>query len=236
MPSKEPIIEFKDASFNYGSLPVLKNIDLAFAKGGFYLLIGPNGGGKTTLLKLIMGLLSAKSGEVTVFGKNPMMSRLAMGYVPQSFLFDPVFPINVEEFVLMGCLSQLTWRGTYPKECYQKAHTILDQVELGTLKDRPLGTLSGGQRQRASLARALLSDPEILILDEPTSGLDIEASSFIIQQLRGLKHQKTIIMVSHMISDVIDEVDQVIIVEGQTEIITKEAACAHYKLGMYHNK
>lgn len=236
MTSEKPIINFQDVSFSYGSLPVLKNIELSFQKGGFYLLIGPNGGGKTTLLKLILGLLAPKSGVVTVFEKKPSQSRLSMGYVPQSFFFDLDFPLNVEEFVLMGCLSKLTWYGRYPKECYQKTNAILEEVELLSLKHRTLGTLSGGQRQRAYLARALVGEPEILLLDEPTSGLDIEASNFIIQKLKQLKKKKTILMSSHMVSDLIGEVDEVIAVAGKPEIITKESVCIHYKLGMYHPK
>jgi len=232
----DPIIKIQNVNFKYESTPILKNVNLTFKRGGFHLIIGPNGGGKTTLLNLILGLKTPSSGSILINNSSPKEHRSKIGYLPQALAFDPMFPLSVKEFVLMGSLSQLKWYGTWPKTVKQKADTLLDSVSMADFKDQQIGSLSGGQRQRASMARALMNDPDILLLDEPTTGLDIQAFSFIQKELIRLKGQKTIIMVSHMIADVIDEVDDITSVQCEIEKIAKQTVCNHYKLGMYHMK
>lgn len=234
--TKKTLIELSHVNFSYGSAPVLKNVNLSLSRGDYYLIIGPNGGGKTSLLNLILGLKNPTSGSVSIAGASPQEFRSKIGYLPQSFSFDTMFPISVWEFVLMGCLSQLKWHGVWEIAVKKKAEELLSEFGIFDLKDRQIGQLSGGQRQRATLARALMNDPEILILDEPTNGLDIHASTFIQQKLASLKGAKTILMVTHMISDVIDEVDAIYSVQGEIEKISKTAVCNHYKLGLYHRK
>ena len=233
MANETPHIEFQEVFFQYGNTEVLKNVNLSFKHGGFHLIIGPNGGGKTTLLKLLMGILEPTKGKILISGKA---KRPHIGYVPQSFLFDDQFPLSVLEFVMMGAISKLNWYGTWPKSIYERAYQVLDEVEMMPFKDRQIGKLSGGQRQRAAMARALIDDPEILLLDEPTSGLDVSASEFIQKKLIQMKSKKTILMVSHMISDVINEVDDITCVQNGIEKISKEKACEHHRIGIYHAK
>lgn len=235
-PKEIPHIEFRNVSFKYGELQVLKDINLTLKAGGFHLIIGPNGGGKTTLLMLLMGLIEPTSGKVLINGNSPKSHQAKIGYLPQCYIFDQQFPLSVLEFVMMGAISKLRWYGAWPKEVYEKAEHVLAEVEMLPNKNRQIGMLSGGQRQRASLARALIDDPEILLLDEPTSGLDVRASAFIQKKLIDLKSKKTILMVSHMIADVVNEVDDITCVQCEIEKISKETACAHHKMGMYHSK
>lgn len=230
----DSFIELENLSFYYNEKPVLQNISLSLKKGGFYIFVGPNGGGKTTLLKLILGILQPSSGKILIDQKPPKESRSLMGYVPQTLIFDPYFPLSVNEFVLMGSLSKLPWHGRWPKEILDKATDMLNFVEMLPLKDRPIGALSGGQKQRASLARALLDNPEILILDEPTTGLDPDASRLIQEKIRQLKGKKTIIFVTHTTPELFKDIDQMICIKNTIEIIPPEAICEHYTLGVFH--
>lgn len=231
-----PIIALKNLSFGYGTNEVLTKIDLALKKNGFYLIIGPNGGGKTTLLKLIMGLLEPTKGSVTIEGKPSKLRRDWIGYLPQTFLFDPLFPMSLFEFVLMGALSELTWYGKWPKSTKARALELLEEVEMLPYKDAPIGSLSGGQRQRAGFAKALLSNPKILLLDEPTTGLDLNASHFILEKLRLLKGKMTILMVTHTLPDFLDIVDEALCIQNQVQHLPTNEICSHYKIGIYHPK
>jgi zinc transport system ATP-binding protein len=230
----KPIIEIKNVSFQYRESLILKDISLSFAKGGFYILMGPNGGGKTTLLKLIMGLLSAKSGAVLVQNQPPKQMCCSIGYVPQTLFFDSLFPLTVLECVLMGELSKLSWYGKFPKEVKDRALELLNSLGILNLKNRTIGSLSGGQRQRTLLARALLCDPEILLLDEPTSGLDMEAATFIQNKLQELRGKKTILMVTHSLSEMNQSIDQAICISTTATRIPTNQLCKHYAMGVYH--
>jgi zinc transport system ATP-binding protein len=227
-------IHLENVSYQYGARSVLENVTLSLKRGGFYLFVGPNGGGKTTLLKLIMGLLTPTRGTITINGKPPKEHPASIGYVPQTFFFDPLFPLSVEEFVRMGELSKLTWYGTWPPGVKEKTLEMLDFMGILKEKDRSIGAISGGQRQRASLARALMSDPEIIILDEPTTGLDAEVSKLIQEKILEHSKKKTILFVTHTIPDILSEIDQAICVKGKIEILKKEAICNHHSLGVYH--
>lgn len=227
-------ISIEELSFAYGSTPILKNCNLEFKKNKTYLIIGPNGGGKTTLLNLILSLLKPTNGTIKIEGQAAKHYRDRIGFVPQNISFDPLFPINILEFVLMGALSKLTFFGKYRQEQRTKALDLLKTMGILDLKGKSISQVSGGQRQRALLARALINDPDILIFDEATSHLDPSASQFIWDFLHSLNGKKTILMVSHEIPKSLDMIDQVICVQQKVELIDKNSLCKHFNMGVYH--
>jgi zinc transport system ATP-binding protein len=206
---RRKIIQFKNVSFSYASQPALEKITFDVIEKDFFGIVGPNGGGKTTLLKLILGLLMPMRGEISVFGKNPKESRKMIGYVPQYAKFDFDFPINVEEVVLTGRLGCSTVFGPYRAEDRAAAYEAIKSVGITHLSGRRLGSMSGGERQRALIARALVSDPSLLLLDEPTASVDIGAEESIYELLKELNDRITIILVSHDIGFITRYVDKV---------------------------
>lgn len=219
-------IEIKDLFFSYDTFPVLKNVELQIHHGEFIGIMGPNGGGKTTLLKLLMGFLTPERGEIKTQGK--------IGYVPQSHHSDRDFPITVEELVLLGALSKTTFWGAYPLEIKKRAALLLDQLGLTGHKNKAFGSLSGGLAQRALLARALLSDPDILLLDEPTANIDAASSAVIYHWLESLKGKKTILLVTHDLKTIIERVDRVLCIQGEVTSLPPKEICEHFALGLYH--
>jgi zinc transport system ATP-binding protein len=193
-----PVIELTDVSFAYDiGPPALEHVSLIVEGGEFLGLVGPNGGGKSTLLKLVLGLLRPASGEVRVAGGTPRASRKVIGYVPQYARFARDFPISVEETVLMGRLGATRLMGGYRAADREAAHVAMKETEVLELRRRPLGTLSGGQLQRVLVARALACDPRILILDEPTANIDMRAETEIFDLFKALNQRMTIVVVSH---------------------------------------
>lgn len=193
-----PIIQFKNTSFAYQTGPlVLEDIDLDIEKGEFLGIVGPNGSGKTTLLKLIMGLAKPTAGTVQVFNKHPEQARNAIGYVPQFATFPRDFPISVEQTVLMGRLGKTRWVGGYTQKDKQLAMSALEALDVMHLNKKTIGELSGGQLQRVLIARALVSEPDILLLDEPTASVDPGAEENIFDLLKKINKDITIIVVSH---------------------------------------
>jgi zinc transport system ATP-binding protein len=191
-------VELKDVSVKYGNLDALKNISLQVAEGSFLGIIGPNGGGKTTLLKVILGLIEPETGEIKIFGRPLDQAVDKIGYVPQISNFDRNFPISVLDVVLMARLGgRVSFFHQYKKEDIEKAEAVLEQLNLLQLKDRQIGKLSGGQLQRVLIARGLAVEPEILLLDEPTANVDARSTSQIYQLLKELNKEKTIIVVTH---------------------------------------
>ena len=132
----QPVIEINDLSFSYERKQILKNVSLELKDHGFYIFLGPNGGGKTTLIKLIMGILSPRKGNVKVYGQSPKNKRENFGYIPQSLQFDPIFPLTLFEFIHQGLLSQLPWHGRWPKWTYEKVEQMLDQFSLKDLRKK----------------------------------------------------------------------------------------------------
>lgn len=192
------VIEVRDLTVYYQQVCALFNVSLSVKDKEFLGIIGPNGGGKSTLLKAILGLVTPYSGKVEIFGKSPAKALGIMGYVPQFTKFHRDFPIDVEETVLMGRLSGKTpIFHKYSKEDMDMAHSLMDKLELYPLRKRQIGQLSGGQLQRTLIARALTVEPKILVLDEPTASLDTESKSHIYSILEGLNQDMTIIMVTH---------------------------------------
>ncbi|MBN2329329.1 MAG: metal ABC transporter ATP-binding protein [Candidatus Omnitrophica bacterium] len=193
----EKIIDIKNLSFGYGREKVLENVSLRIEAGEFLGIVGPNGGGKTTLLKIILGFLRPESGSVRVLGKSPEQSVSRIGYVPQHADFDLEFPISVHEVVLMGLLGQSSRFGRFRSQDREKTRRILTKVDMHEFRHRRFGDLSGGQRQRALIARALVGDPQLLIMDEPTSNVDSWSQKQIFDLLSEINKNCTIIVVSH---------------------------------------
>jgi zinc transport system ATP-binding protein len=227
-------LEFQGVSFSYGDVHALKNATFKIASNQFTGVIGPNGGGKTTLLKLAMGLLEPDTGTIQVFGQTPSLSQGDIAYVPQTLHYDRLFPISVRELVLMGRLSHLKWWGSYSAEDEEAALAALKTVGLDHLLKVPVGNLSGGQFQRALIARALASEPKILFLDEPTSNVDTKAESDIYDLLKKLAKTMTIVMVTHNLNTAVQIVDQVLIVHGTVNTMKVDEVCEHFALGLYH--
>ncbi len=182
---KMTILSIKNLSYSYSKENVLEDINLEVKKGDFLSIIGPNGGGKSTLLKLILGLLKPQQGEI-------ILNENRIGYVPQNTNININFPIKVWEVVSLGYKPS-----SKVKEQVQK---VLEQVSMSGFYDKKISQLSGGQRQRVFIARALFNSPKLLILDEPTSSLDPKSSKNIYELLKELNHDKTIIVVSHDLS------------------------------------
>ncbi len=191
-----PVIELRGVSFRFDHAPILDHVDLAIAPLDFACLVGPNGGGKTTLLRLMLGLLSPTAGTIRIFGQTPAAARRRIGYMPQRTELDPQFPVTVLDVVLMGRLGggRLGW---YRAADRRVAREALRTVRLEDCAARSFSQLSGGQRQRVLIARALACEPEILLLDEPTANLDPAVEDELYDLLSELSRRMTIILVSH---------------------------------------
>jgi len=192
-----PAVVVKDLDFSYGPTPVLSGVNLTIAEGDFACILGPNGGGKTTLIKLLLGLLKPTTGSIAIFGNTPVQARTSIGYVPQYFQFDMHFPIKVIDLVLMGRLHHHPIAGYYNRADKAAAAQALDDVQLYDVRNRAFSDLSGGQRQRVLIARALASDPKLFILDEPMANIDPAGQNEVYALLQQLNKRLTILMVTH---------------------------------------
>ncbi len=228
------MIKLKDVSFSYNSVPVLENVSLEIGEKDYLAIIGPNGGGKTTLLKLILGLLFPDKGEITIFGKPPKMGRKVIGYMPQMFEFDFSFPITVFEVVLMGRLAAKKMGKGYSKKDKEIAHAALEKVGMSALKDRNIGELSGGQRQRVLIARALAMQPKVLLLDEPAASVDHKWQVEFYQLLNQLNKDIAIVMVTHDVSVISTYVDKLACVNRKLYYHGSTKEGIHTISEMYH--
>jgi len=190
-------IKVKDLWFAYDKKPVLEEVNLTLYKGDFFGILGPNGGGKTTLLKLFLGLLKPDQGEIRILGEHPHAASHRVGYVPQNSGFNLHFPISVKEIALMGRLSRARIGRRYKIQDHDKIEDVLNKVGLWEYRHAHVGSLSGGQRQRAFIARALATDPEILFLDEPTSNVDHDFETNLYDFLKKLNKKVTIVVITH---------------------------------------
>jgi len=193
----QKLIELQNVSFAYHQRSVLKHVNLSICSKDYIAIIGPNGGGKTTLLKIILGLLKPDSGNVFVKGQAPQKASHLIGYVPQDVFSNRRFPISVLDIVQMGALSPKTYLFRSRKQNKQKALKILNQLHLSEYVKAGMESLSGGQRQCVYIARALMTDPEILLLDEPTTGIDSRGQVEFYHLLEELNKTITIVLVSH---------------------------------------
>jgi len=188
-------LRFEKVCFSYGSVPVLDEASFHIHPGEFVALVGPNGTGKTTVLRLLLGLIEPESGRIEILGKTPNAARGLLGYVPQHASFDRAFPISVREVVRMGRLKSASRR--YTAEDERAVKTALETADVLDLADRAYPALSGGQRRRVLVARALAAEPEFLVLDEPTANMDGESEVRLFQTLGALKGRATILVVTH---------------------------------------
>ncbi|MBL0691175.1 MAG: metal ABC transporter ATP-binding protein [SAR324 cluster bacterium] len=209
-------IEFKDVYFKYQQGYILEKVDFSLRKQDFLLILGPNGGGKTSLLKLIMGINRPTQGKVKVFGEEPHISKPKIGYVPQNIPVNDRFPITVEQVVSLG--SFLSNKTLSRHEISQRTKTWLDKVGLTKVAKSRFCEISGGQQQRVIIARVMMSQPEILLLDEPTNNIDIELKDSFCQLLSNISKQVTVVMVTHELSFLPKSVNKIGCVEKKVVI------------------
>ncbi len=192
-----PIVEIRDLAFAYNGETVLQDVNLDIPQGAFMAIIGPNGGGKTTLLKLMLGILKPYRGSIRIFGSRPREAASRIGYVPQDIHVNRGFPICVRDVVQMGRVQGGGgWRPFSSKD-RSAVREALERVGMWNYRSRRMDALSGGQRQRVYLARALVSEPELLFLDEPLSSVDTKGQSEFYDFLLELNRKVTIVVVSH---------------------------------------
>lgn len=224
-------------SFSYEKqLPILKDISFEVSAGQFIGIFGPNGGGKTTLLKLLLGLLKPTSGSIEILDTTPEHARGVVSYVPQVRRFDKQFPISAIEVVLQGCLASHKGWGGFSSEAKSLASQALADVGLADKEKAAFGTLSGGQIQRTLLARALVSQPKVLLLDEATVGVDPTALQEIVSILLSLRKKMTILMVTHDLQMIAREMDKLFCINKTITPYTPEEVCGHFAMGLYHPK
>jgi len=193
-------IEVKDLYFAYDREYVLENVNFTINTRDFLSIIGPNGGGKSTLLKLLLGILTPTKGEVKIFGKKPQEVSLRLGYVPQDTNINKNFPIKVIDVVLQGRLGVSKNFWGYSKEDREIAYEALKKTGAFEFKDKRIGELSGGERQRVFIARALTTKADILLLDEPTASIDSKGQIELYSTLKKINKTSGIIVISHDIN------------------------------------
>lgn len=191
------IIEITNLDFAYDGESVLEAVNLSVKEQDFLAIIGPNGGGKTTLLKLMLGLLTPFRGSIRINGKSPEKAASCIGYVPQNVHMNQSFPISAFDVVLMGAFDPRKRFSRDKAQNRKAALETLDRLEMGNYADKKIGELSGGQRQRVMIARALVSNPELLLLDEPTASIDTKGQAQLYELLAKLNKKITILVVSH---------------------------------------
>ena len=223
-----PLIEIKNLSAGYDSRTVLRNVNLTVYDRDFLGIIGPNGGGKTTLIKCILGLLKPTTGEIlyrvtTASNNNPafldnsatnsqfstLNSQFSMGYLPQYNSIDRKFPITVDDVILSGLSSQKSLISRFTATHREKARQVIARMGLEGLEKRAIGALSGGQLQRALLGRAIISDPALVVLDEPSTYIDKRFEARLYELLAEINHDCAIILVSHDIGTVLQQVKSI---------------------------
>jgi len=235
--SPRPAIQVEDLWFSYGPRRVLEDVSLKVPQGSFVALIGPNGAGKSTLLRLLLGILKPQRGRIAILGRRPGQQGQPIGYVPQGIHLPRGFPISVMDVVLMGRYGSLGILRRPGASDREKAEEALESAGMGGLRHRRFQDLSGGQQQRVLIARALVSDPCVLILDEPTAGLDPAARARFygrvcdLQRARGL----TLFCASHDVEDVAQHAQTVILLDHTvrasgppSEVLKSQAVPAVY--------
>ncbi len=219
MARRREVICLEDVWVRYNGAPALEGVNFSVQEQDFIGVIGPNGGGKTTLLKVVLGLEQPCRGEVRVLGLEPRRARQFIGYVPQYSDFDREFPVSVWDVAMMGRVGRRGLFRRYTRDDRDAVSEALCQVEMLEYKDHPIGQLSGGQRQRVYIARALTTEPKILLLDEPTASVDSRVMGNVYQLLQELNTRTTIVLVSHDI--------------GIISSYVKTIACLNHRM-IYH--
>lgn len=193
----KPIVEINNVTFAYNGQTALQDVSLEIRQGDFIAMIGPNGGGKTTLLKLILGLLKPDKGIIRVVGQSTQKASACIGYVPQDVHINRSFPITAMDVVLMGKLEPGKRWARKTASNRREAIAALERLEMAALAEKKIGELSGGQCQRVFIARALVTQPQLLLLDEPTASIDTKGQADFFEMLKALNKHVTIVVVSH---------------------------------------
>ena len=214
-PDSQPIVELRHVSAGYNGVPVVNDLNLRILPGDFVALLGPSGSGKTTLLRTVLGAADVLSGEVRIHGQAPKRRRSRAGYVPQLETIDWNFPVTVEEAVMMGRTMSNVLFPWFRRQERDLALEMMERLGIAELAKRHIRELSGGQQQRVFLARALVSNPELLLLDEPTSGVDIKTRDHVMHLLHDLNHAGvTIILTTHEINAVAVHLPRIVCLNG----------------------
>jgi len=223
------IVELNEVTAGYSDEIILKDISLSVDRHDFIGIIGPNGGGKTTLVKIILGLLKPVKGDINWF---PSREQVRVGYLPQTTANDKHFPVSVKEVVLSGLMSVKRFTGRFNHTDRQKAREVLSLMGVAHLADKNVGDLSGGQMQRVLLGRAIISDPQLLILDEPNTFVDNRFEHDLYQLLKKLNDKMAILMVSHDVGTITSYVKTIACVNRnlhyhRSNIITQDQLAAY---------
>lgn len=215
---KQKAVEIHNVGFSYNGTPTLTEINLSIDAREFIGIIGPNGGGKTTLLKLMLGQITPDTGEISIFSKTPARARSLIGYMPQHSIVNNNMPISVEEIVAMGLFKESNLWPKIGSSKKEKINDVLRSVSMHSMKEKLFHELSGGQKQRTLLARAIVSSPKLLLLDEPTASVDFRVEQDIYDYLKVLAKEMTVILVSHDVSVISTLVDKVICLNQKAAI------------------
>jgi zinc transport system ATP-binding protein len=203
---KTPLLQLTDISAAYDGKTVLSHVDLTVYERDFLGIIGPNGGGKTTLIKVMLGLLKPTTGDIKYFRQGSEVREITIGYLPQYNQIDKKFPISVREVVESGLAKEKPLWRSFTAEQRQRVDATLKRMGLEDLDRRPIGELSGGQLQRAMLGRALVSNPEVVILDEPNTYIDKKFEARLYSLLEEVNKERAVVLVSHDIGSVLQNV------------------------------
>lgn len=214
MMDKQPLIQLEQISAAYERKTVLEKVDLTVYERDFLGVIGPNGGGKTTLMKIILKLLPATAGQIRYFHEGQEVPEINMGYLPQYSSIDKKFPISVYEVLLSGLHREKPLFRSFNKEQHHKVEEVIARMGLEGMEDRSIGQLSGGQLQRALLGRALVANPQVVILDEPNTYIDKRFEAKLYSLLEEINRERAIILVSHDIGTVLQNVKSIACVNG----------------------
>jgi len=235
------IINVQNLTVSYDKEPVIEDISFKLNEPVITVILGPNGAGKTTLLKALMGMIKPNKGSVEIFGIDPFSEpfkvRQLIGYVPQRDKIIRSIPLKVKDVILMGILTKRKWPRILLRKDIDKMKEMLEFLNLNDISDKPFGQLSGGQQQKVLLARALISEPKILILDEPFNGVDAKSQSYIIEKIKFLRHTNniTVLIVTHDINPLIDITEKLILLNKNLiamgkplEVLTEEMLAKTY--------
>lgn len=212
-------LSIRELSYSIGDRSILHIGNLDIEEGEFVSIFGPNGGGKTTLFHLILGFLRSRKGVIQILGKDILEVRRRIGYMPQHFRPDPLFPISVQEVVCLG---------------NAKGREALERVGMESFSEAAFGSLSAGETARVLLARALAGEPSLLLLDEPAANLDPLSRERLYELLAAVKGEMTILMITHDLEEAQRLSDRLFCVQHQVVEYPKTALCSHFQQGLYH--
>lgn len=218
----EKVIKIDNLGFAYNGNYILEDVNFSIDRKDFLGIIGPNGGGKTTLLKIILGFLKPQKGQIKVMGSQPGKSNFKIGYVPQFNQTDKQFPIKAYDVVSMGLCDAKSFMPWKRKNDNEKILSTMDFLKISDIADKTFGELSGGQQQRCLIARALINEPELLILDEPTASVDSTIEVDIYKLLKELNNKMTILLVSHDVGFISSYINKIACVNKGISIHDKD--------------